>query len=115
MTGDEGRLEQVITNLLSNALKYTSDNGMIHIQVFESRGTAYFRVENTTPHLSEEALPKVWDPFYRTDTSRNTSGTGLGLALVKSIITLHGGTCSVRNTIMEDGVEGVEFGFEIPI
>ena len=115
MTGDEGRLEQVITNLLSNALKYTSDNGMIHIQVFESRGTAYFRVENTTPHLSEEALPKVWDPFYRTDTSRNTSGTGLGLALVKSIITLHGGTCSVRNTIMEDGVEGVKFSFEIPI
>ena len=106
---------EVITNLLSNALKYTTDHGIIRIQVFVSRGTVCFRVENTAPHLSEEALQKVWDPFYRTDKSRTTSGTGLGLTLVKSIISLHGGSCSVRNTVMEQGADGVEFGFEIPI
>lgn len=115
LTADEGRLRQVITNLLSNALKYTTDHGIIRIQVFVSRGTVCFRVENTAPHLSEEALQKVWDPFYRTDKSRTTSGTGLGLTLVKSIISLHGGSCSVRNTVMEQGADGVEFGFEIPI
>lgn len=114
LTADEGRIEQIITNLLSNALKYTTEGGVIRIQVFQSRGTAYFRVENTAAHLSEEALEKVWDPFYRTDASRNSPGTGLGLALVKSIIALHGGSCSVRNTALDSG-EGVEFGFEIPL
>ena len=115
MTADEGRMGQVITNLLSNAQKYTTAGGMIRIQVFLARDTVCFRVENTAPHLSAEALEKVWDPFYRTDASRNTPGTGLGLSLVKSIIALHGGSCSVRNTVMDHGADGVEFGFEIPL
>ena len=114
MTADEGRIGQVITNLLSNALKYTAEGGMIRIQLFLARGTACFRIENTAPHLSAEALDKVWDPFYRTDASRNTPGTGLGLSLVKSIIALHGGTCSVRNTVMDEGRDGVEFGLRFP-
>ena len=58
---------------------------------------------------------KVWDSFYRADAARNTPGTGLGLALVKSIITLHGGSVSVENTIMEGGQTGIRFGFTLPL
>ncbi|MBQ8238299.1 MAG: HAMP domain-containing histidine kinase [Oscillospiraceae bacterium] len=115
MTADESRMGQVITNLLSNALKYTTEGGTIRIQIFLTRGTVCLRMTNTAPHLSDEALHKVWDSFYRADSSRHTPGTGLGLALVKSIIALHGGSCTVRNTVMEDGRDGVEFGFEIPL
>lgn len=115
ITGDEGRMAQVITNLLSNAQKYTTEGGTIRIQVFLTMSTVCFRVTNTAPHLSDEALEKVWDSFYRVDPSRHTSGTGLGLALVKSIVTLQGGTCMVQNTKMDDGSDGVMFGFEIPL
>ena len=58
--------------------------------------------------LSEEALTKVWDTFYRTDESRSGGGTGLGLAIAKNIVELHGGKCSVQNT-----KSGVEFSFTI--
>lgn len=115
ITADEGRIGQVISNLLSNAQKYTTEGGDIRIKTFLTRGTACFRITNTVPHLSDETLEKVWDSFYRADDSRNTPGTGLGLTLVKTIIALHGGSCTVQNTIMEDGSEGVEFGFEIPV
>lgn len=112
ITADEGRMAQVITNLLSNAQKYTTEGGSIRIQVFLAKGTACFRVTNTAPHLSDEALEKVWDPFYRGDVSRNTPGTGLGLSLVKSIVALHGGSCTVRNTFTVNGHSAVEFGFD---
>ena len=115
VTADEGRIAQVITNLLSNAQKYTTEGGSVRIQVFNARGTACFRVTNTAPHLSDEALQKVWEPFYRADASRNTPGTGLGLSLVQSIVALHGGACAVSNTYTDDGRSAVEFGFEIPM
>lgn len=111
VTADEARMEQVITNLLSNAQKYTSEGGEVRIYIYRSQGRAHYNIENTAQHLPEEALEKVWDSFYRVDKSRNTPGTGLGLSLVKSIISLHGGTCSVRNTDMGNGEQGVQFGF----
>jgi hypothetical protein len=60
-------------------------------------------------HFSEEALEKVWDVFYRTDSARNGKGTGLGLAIVKNLVQLHGGKCSVQNLD-----QGVEFSIIIP-
>lgn len=75
-------------------------------------------IENASQHLSEDALEKVWDSFYRTDPSRSETGTGLGLALVKRIIALHQGSCSVINTTYttEGNVQPcVEFGFTLPI
>jgi signal transduction histidine kinase len=113
--GDENRIGQVITNLLSNAIKYSTEGGTIRISIFTSHGTLCFRMTNAAPHLTDAALEKVWDSFYRGDESRNTPGTGLGLPLVKSIIALHGGTCSVQNTWLDQGVCAVEFGFDLPI
>ncbi len=115
ITADESRIGQVITNFLTNAQKYASQGGQIRINIFHTQGKAYFQIENTAPHLSEEALTKVWDSFYRADAARNTPGTGLGLALVNSIITLHGGSVSVENTIMEGGQTGIRFGFVLSL
>lgn len=115
LVADEGRIGQVITNLLSNAIKYSTPKGDIRLCVYRSGGKAYFQIENTAPHLPEDALGKVWDSFYRTDSSRNTPGTGLGLALVKSIISLHGGTVSVENTMLNAQTTGVRFRFVLPL
>lgn len=118
ITADEGRMEQVITNLISNALKYTPAGGWVRVRICLVRRSVFFMIENACPHLSEEALQKVWDSFYRADPSRTEPGTGLGLALVKSIVELHQGTCGVRNTTytsQEDTQTGVEFRFTLPL
>jgi signal transduction histidine kinase len=111
-------MRQVITNLISNALKYTSRSGRITVNIYVENHSARFTIANTAKHLSDEALLKVWDSFYRADPSRTEPGTGLGLTLVKSIVELHRGVCYVRNTVdkTEETVEtAVEFGFTLPI
>ena len=106
LEADEGRLGQVITNLISNAIKYSPENGRIVLSVFQRNGFTHFSIENESAPLSAEALEKVWESFYRTEQSRTSKGTGLGLSICKAIIELHGGTCQVKNTST-----GVEFGF----
>lgn len=118
LTADEGRIRQVITNLISNALKYTERGGRITVNIYLENHSARLTISNTTPHLSDEALLKVWDSFYRADPSRSEPGTGLGLTLVKSIVELHRGVCYVKNTTdkTEEPVEtAVEFGFTLPM
>ena len=109
LTADESRLSQVITNLVTNAIKYSPQGGQILVSVFQKNGFTYFRIENESAPLSKEALEKVWESFYRTEQSRTSPGTGLGLSICKAIIELHRGTCHVQNT-----TAGVEFGFSIP-
>ncbi len=108
VNADRQRIEQVITNFAVNAVKYTPNGGSIHVRTFGRPGSATLAVENDSPPLSNEALAKVWEYFYRADESRSGGGTGLGLAITKSIIDLHGGECSVRNTRT-----GVEFRFTL--
>jgi len=99
---------------MSNAIKYSPAGGGIRIELFSHMGKAHFRIENQAEHLSDEALKKVWDSFYRADPSRTEPGTGLGLTIVKTIVELHRGSCSVGN-ITAGGVTGVQFGFQIPL
>lgn len=108
ITADEGRIAQVIENFATNAIKYSPVGGHIQVQIGISRSRTTFRIENDSEPLSEEALSKVWDTFYRTDEARSGGGTGLGLAIAKNIIELHGGKCSVCNT-----KTGVAFTFTI--
>lgn len=112
---DEGRIEQVLTNLVSNAVKYTPAGGEIWVNIYSHGEKIHFFIGNTAPHLSEEALEKIWDSFYRADPSRTEPGTGLGLALVKGIVQLHRGECSVRNSTSINGESAVEFGFTLPM
>ena len=106
---DEGRMEQVILNLASNAVRYTPVGGHIRVRTEKKVGMVFFYMENDAAPFAEEELTKVWETFYRTDRARNGKGTGLDLAIVKNIIKLHGGTCYARNT-----QSGVEFSFHIP-
>lgn len=110
VTADEMRIEQVVTNLLTNAIQYTGAGGRICIKLFSYQGAAHFCVENSGEPLSPETLEKLWDSFYRADPARSSSGTGLGLAIVKNIIQLHRGSCTAKNTS-----GGVEFRFSLPL
>jgi len=118
VTADEGRIEQVITNLMTNAIKYTDEGGHIRIHITLHQRNARFSMENTAAPLSVTALDKVWDSFYRADPSRTEPGTGLGLTLVKQIVELHRGTCQAQN--VKCAVAGkmenrVEFSFTLPV
>ena len=118
ITADQARIEQVITNLVSNALKYTEPGNTITINVFQHNGKAGFSIENPGKWLTEEQLEKVWDSFFRADPSRSTPGTGLGLAVVKQIIQLHQGSCKAKNLLYkkQDGNQtAVQFSFSIPL
>ena len=107
ITADEARLEQVIRNFAHNAIRYTPQGGHVYVLLEQAPLGAVFTFRNDSPPLSDEALERVFDSFYRADDQ--PGGTGLGLAISKSIVTLHGGTCSVSNTPI-----GVQFRFYIP-
>lgn len=91
---DRDRLGQVMANLLSNAVKYTPENGSIRVEVKDSEKHGAIIVEDDGIGIPEHELPLVFERFYRTDQSRNrkTGGAGIGLAIVRSIVTAHGGT-----------------------
>lgn len=114
LTADESRIAQAVTNLITNAIKYTPRGGVIWIKTFVSNGQAHFYIENTGPHFKPEVLDKLFESFYRGDASRHSEGTGLGLAITRSIIELHRGAISVRNTWI-NGESCVEFHFSLPL
>ena len=108
VNADRARMEQVITNFASNALRHTPEGGEIKVRTARIRREVSLYVENQGEPLAAEELGRVWDTFYRGAGEAADSGTGLGLAISRSIIALHGGTCGVRNTAL-----GVEFWFTI--
>lgn len=108
VNADRSRLSQVIENFASNAVSYTPPGGRVKVRLKEYKRAVRFTVENDSPPLSEAALERVWDSFYRAEGSRSGRGTGLGLAIAKRIVELHGGDCFVSNT-----PRGVEFGFTL--
>lgn len=109
---DARRIEQVVLNLLSNAIRHASVNSVITIRIQRtSPGMVTTVVENAGQPIAEEDLDRIWDHFYRAERSRDrkTGGTGLGLAIVKHILELHGSEYGVRNT-----GQGVAFMFTLP-
>ncbi|MGE8033931.1 sensor histidine kinase [Lysinibacillus sp. NPDC093692] len=104
VVANQNRIEQVITNFITNAIRYTPENENIIISTIEEEERVKVCVENKGAHIAPEHLEKIWDRFYRGDTSRKRSkgGTGLGLAISKNILELHGVQYGVSNT--EDGV-----------
>jgi two-component system phosphate regulon sensor histidine kinase PhoR len=97
---DPGRLEQVIVNLLDNAIKYTPENGSVTLSAADMGGMVKISVSDTGPGIPPKDMPRIFERFYRVDTarSREVEGTGLGLSIVKHIVQLHGGTVSVEST-----------------
>jgi heavy metal sensor kinase len=90
--GDSARLKQVVVNLLDNAIKYTPQNGAIQLHVHAVNGHAILEVEDNGVGISPEALPHIFERFYRVDQIRSGDfeGAGLGLSIVKAICSAHG-------------------------
>ncbi|PEK45325.1 two-component sensor histidine kinase [Bacillus toyonensis] len=108
---NRSRIEQVVVNLLSNAIRYTPDGERIKVSVIETEDTVKVEIENSGNLIPEESLEKIWDRFYRLDASRSrhTGGTGLGLSIVKNILDLHHAKYGVYNTN-----NSVVFYFNLP-
>jgi len=90
---------RAVSNLVDNAVHFTSDGGRIAVSLTTNRDKAEITVRDTGCGIAAEHLPRIFDRFYRADASRSSEGTGLGLALVKSIADLHGGSVSVESEV----------------
>jgi len=99
VVGDRDRLQQVVWNLVSNAFKFTPKGGRVEIGLAEVQGDAEIEIRDTGIGISAEFLPFVFDRFRQADSSmsRRHSGLGLGMAIVRHLVELHGGTVSVES------------------
>ncbi|HZQ46470.1 MAG TPA: ATP-binding protein, partial [Verrucomicrobiae bacterium] len=111
--GDRARLKQVVVNLLDNAVKYTPDGGKIRLSVVACDAHAVLEVEDNGIGIPAEARPHIFERFFRVDKarSREMGGAGLGLSIVKSICTAHGGRVDFQST---EGA-GSRFKVELPL
>jgi len=103
--GDKRRIEQVISNFISNAIRHSYKNQTINIYLKKENDIVTFSIKNIGDKIPSEKLSKIWNRFYRVEESRTKEdgGTGLGLAIAKNILDLHGSDFGVRN--IENGVE----------
>jgi heavy metal sensor kinase len=110
--GDRARIKQVIVNLVDNAIKYTPEGGAVKVCVGVENDRAVMRVEDNGMGVPADALPHLFERFYRVDQarSRQMGGVGLGLAIVKSIVTAHGGQVTVES----DEGRGSRFCVSLP-
>jgi two-component system sensor histidine kinase VicK len=111
--GDKDRLEQVVVNLISNAMKYTPEKGEITVYVGRIYNDIYVKVTDTGIGIPAESIPRVFERFYRVDKarSRDMGGTGLGLSIAKEIIQAHGGTISITS----EEKKGTEVTVRLPV
>ncbi len=109
---DVGKIQQVLYNLIDNAIKFTDNDSVICVETTEKNDKIFVSVKDSGIGIPRESLPKVWDRFYKTDLSRgkDKKGTGLGLSIVKEIIQAHNENIDVIST---EGV-GTEFVFSLP-
>ncbi|MBO0724479.1 MAG: heavy metal sensor histidine kinase [Blastocatellia bacterium] len=111
--GDRSRLKQVIVNLVDNAIKYTPAGGHVGVKVYASNGFGALEVNDNGVGIPAEALPHIFERFYRVDKarSRQMGGAGLGLSITKAIVTAHGGQVRVESI---EG-KGSRFLVELPL
>ena len=109
---DLGKIQQVLYNLIDNAIKFSHSGSTIYIQAFPRHEKIFVSVKDTGIGIPKDSLKKIWERFYKTDLSRGKDkrGTGLGLSIVKEIIQSHGENIDVIST---EGV-GTEFIFSLP-
>jgi two-component system CheB/CheR fusion protein len=112
LQGDPDRLQQVFSNLLSNAVKYSPEHGAISIKVTTEADEAVVRLTDTGVGIPHDMLPRIFDLFTQVETQLSHGGLGIGLALVKDFVALHGGSVQVRS----EGVgKGSEFMVRLPL
>jgi two-component system phosphate regulon sensor histidine kinase PhoR len=101
LRGDETRLQEVLYNLLENAVKYSLENAEIRLQATERGSEMVLSVSDSGIGIAKHDLPRIFERFYRADKarSRELGGTGLGLAIVKHIVQLHGGRVEAESEL----------------
>lgn len=111
--GDEDRLEQVITNLVDNALRYTGEQGKLKISLVQQKDNCVLTLSDTGEGIPEEELQRLGERFYRVDKSRTRKkgGSGLGLSIVKQIIFLHKGNFQIQSQVGE----GTDVSITLPL
>ncbi len=106
LSADYDRLKQVILNLIYNAINYTPNGGEVTVSAYDSSGYVKIEVSDNGIGIEPEALPRIFERFYRVDKarSRNTGGTGLGLSITKHIIEAHHGQIFVDSAVDEGSI-----------
>src|SRR5262245_31346965 len=114
VSGDADRLKQVIWNLLSNAIKFTPEEGHVEVRLEPTESLLTIKVTDTGPGIEPEFLPYVFERFRQADatTARQHRGLGLGLAIVRDLVELHGGTVSAESGGTE---KGSTFTIKLPL
>lgn len=109
---DAGRIKQVLINLLTNAIKYSSDNDEIEVELTQDEHSILVSVKDNGIGIPSDAIDRIFERFYRVDSGRgrDTGGTGLGLSIVKEIIEMHGGRVWIESELDE----GSKVSFSIP-
>lgn len=97
ITGDNDRLTEVFLNIIENAVNYNQESGTVEITEARNNNTAVISVSDTGPGIGQDDLEKIFERFYRADTSRSEGGTGLGLSISKIIVEAHGGKIKVES------------------
>ncbi len=110
---DEDKMEQIVINLLSNALKFTRQGDEISVTIIRKMDDCLIQIKDSGIGISEDQLPYIFDRFYQADDSqsREHEGTGIGLSLTKELVELHGGTINVESTKAVGTVFEVSFPF----
>lgn len=105
-------MQQVITNLVSNAIKYSNDGGTVRVVIKDTEDSGMIHVEDSGIGIPQEELKRIFERFYRTDQSRNrkTGGAGIGLTIAKTIVQAHKGKISAES---EEG-KGSRFTVVLP-
>ena len=113
MYADHSKLQQVIYNLMENAVKYTQDGGTVTVTLQRNGKDAVLAVQDNGPGIPAEHLPHIFDRFYRVDKarSRDAGGTGLGLSIVHQLVMLHGGEIHVESEVGK----GTTFIVQLPL
>jgi signal transduction histidine kinase len=110
---DRERLHQVLFNLVDNAVRFTPDGGSVTVRARRDGGSVEVSVADTGIGIAAEHLPRLFERFYRADQARarEDGGTGIGLAIARSVVEAHGGTISASS---EPG-RGSVFRFDLPV
>ena len=111
--GDVGKIQQVVQNILDNAIKFSHYDSVIEVHTTKKKHKVFVSVKDHGIGIPKESISKVWSRFYKTDLSRgkDKTGTGLGLSITREIVDAHGENINVIST---EGV-GTEFIFSLPI
>jgi CheY-like chemotaxis protein/two-component sensor histidine kinase len=113
VSADQDKLQQIVMNILANAVKYTAHGGSITVDAFATGGMATVTISDTGEGIPPDQIPRLFDPFFRVQRAgRNkVQGLGLGLSIVKQLVQLHGGSIEVHSELGK----GTRIAFSVPL